>query len=163
MTELSPAAQATYDAFHCIGLYNEPSLETNKRALAAALRAAATMLRAAYLGEEYVKPADDWLEDIAAELEAQQPPSPINPPQPTEPEGLTDIERERQEAADQELEACRAYLLTRPGEDHGILADELRAARRPKSEKQQALENLDRLLNEATALLKAVGIDGATQ
>jgi len=46
--------------------------------------------------------------------------------------------------ADQELEACRAYLLTRPGEDHGILADELRAARRPKplSLKEQALNDL---------------------
>lgn len=46
--------------------------------------------------------------------------------------------------ADQELEACRAYLLTRPGEDHGILADELRAYRRPKplSLKEQALNYL---------------------
>jgi len=69
MTELSPAAQATYDAFNRIGLYNEPSLETDRRALAAALRAAATMLRDAYLSEEYAFAADDWLDDIAAELE----------------------------------------------------------------------------------------------
>ncbi len=38
---LSPAAQATYDAFNRIGLYNEPSFETDRKALAAALRAAA--------------------------------------------------------------------------------------------------------------------------
>lgn len=41
MTPLSPAAQATYDAFNRVGLYNEPSFETDRKALAAALRAAA--------------------------------------------------------------------------------------------------------------------------
>jgi hypothetical protein len=41
MTNLSPAAQAIYDAFNRIGLYNEPSFETDRKALAAALRAAA--------------------------------------------------------------------------------------------------------------------------
>jgi hypothetical protein len=38
---LSPAAQAVYDAFSRIGLYNEPSFETDRKALAAGLRAAA--------------------------------------------------------------------------------------------------------------------------
>ena len=38
---LSPTAQAIYDAFNRIGLYNEPSFETDRKALAAALRAAA--------------------------------------------------------------------------------------------------------------------------
>jgi hypothetical protein len=56
-----------------------------------------------------------------------------------------DIERERQEAADQELEACVAWL---DGFDReGWAAEQLRAARRPKpkSEKQQALEAFDRI------------------
>ena len=52
MTDLSPAAQATYDAFNRVGLYNEPSFETDRKALAAALRAAAKHL--AYI------PADSW-------------------------------------------------------------------------------------------------------
>lgn len=38
---LSPPARATYDAFNRVGLYNEPSFETDRKALAAALRAAA--------------------------------------------------------------------------------------------------------------------------
>jgi hypothetical protein len=54
-----------------------------------------------------------------------------------------DIERERQEAADQELEKCRQWLGVNgaPAE----LIDSLLDARRPKpkSEKQQALEQLD--------------------
>jgi hypothetical protein len=37
----SPATRATYDAYNRIGLYNEPSFETDRKALAAALRAAA--------------------------------------------------------------------------------------------------------------------------
>jgi hypothetical protein len=41
MSDLSPSAQAVYDAFNRIGLYNEPSFETDRKALAAALRAAA--------------------------------------------------------------------------------------------------------------------------
>jgi len=41
MTDLSPAAQAVYDAFNRIGLYNEPSFETDRKALAAALISAA--------------------------------------------------------------------------------------------------------------------------
>ena len=44
MTELSPAAQATYDAFNRVGLYNEPTFETDRKALAAAIRAAADCL-----------------------------------------------------------------------------------------------------------------------
>jgi hypothetical protein len=36
---LSPNTQAIYDAFNRIGLYNEPSFETDRKALAAALRA----------------------------------------------------------------------------------------------------------------------------
>jgi hypothetical protein len=36
----SPATRATYDAYNRIGLYNEPSFETDRKALAAALRAA---------------------------------------------------------------------------------------------------------------------------
>jgi hypothetical protein len=41
VTNLSPSAQAIYDAFNRIGLYNEPSFDTDRKALAAALRAAA--------------------------------------------------------------------------------------------------------------------------
>jgi len=70
MTELSPAAIAVDDALAtCIQLQGEI---VRARFLAvAALRAAATMLRDAYLSEEYAFAADDWLDDIAAELEAQ--------------------------------------------------------------------------------------------
>jgi hypothetical protein len=38
VTNLSPSAQAVYDAFNRIGLYNEPSFDTDRKALAAALR-----------------------------------------------------------------------------------------------------------------------------
>ncbi len=41
MTDLSPTAQAVYDAFNRIGLHNEPSFETDRKALAAALISAA--------------------------------------------------------------------------------------------------------------------------
>jgi hypothetical protein len=41
MTDLSPSAQAVYDAFNRIGLYNEPSFDTDRKCLAAALKAAA--------------------------------------------------------------------------------------------------------------------------
>ena len=63
MSELSPQAQAVLDAYRSSHL----SIDN----LAAALRAVAAMLRDAYANEEYVDPADDWLDDIAAELEAQ--------------------------------------------------------------------------------------------
>jgi hypothetical protein len=42
---LSPTAQAVYDAFNRIGLYNEPSFETDRKALAAALRAVVQELK----------------------------------------------------------------------------------------------------------------------
>ena len=56
-------------------------------------------------------------------------------------------EAELQKARDEELEACRCFLLTRPEADYGPLADELRAARRPKavSLKAGAIEVLDEL------------------
>ncbi len=41
---LSPNTQAIYDAFNRIGLYNDPSFETDRKALAAALRVAADCL-----------------------------------------------------------------------------------------------------------------------
>ncbi len=44
MTDLSPSARAVYDAFNRIGLYNEPSFDTDRKCLAAALRAAANQL-----------------------------------------------------------------------------------------------------------------------
>jgi hypothetical protein len=70
---LSPNTQAIYDAFNRIGLYNEPSFETDRKALAAALRDAAQTL--AY---EIHCPGEGWYElvidakdlyDIATELE----------------------------------------------------------------------------------------------
>jgi hypothetical protein len=63
MTNLSPAAQTVLDA------YND-AYESDRHAVAAALRAAADQLRKAYADEEYVDSADDWLDAIAAELEA---------------------------------------------------------------------------------------------
>ena len=44
MNNLSPAARATYDAFNRVGLFNEPSFETDRKALAAAIRVAADCL-----------------------------------------------------------------------------------------------------------------------
>jgi hypothetical protein len=44
MSTLSPTTQAVYDAFNRIGLYNEPSFETDRKALGAAIRAAADCL-----------------------------------------------------------------------------------------------------------------------
>ena len=76
MTNLSPAAQATYDAFNRIGLYNEPSFDTDRKALAAALRAAVERLGYELELEDlssttlYVADANCLL-DIADELEAQ--------------------------------------------------------------------------------------------
>jgi hypothetical protein len=70
MTDLSPAAQAVLDAFSKYPLHGDRIAETLMHgALPAALRAAAAVLREAYANEEYVDPADDWLDDIAAELE----------------------------------------------------------------------------------------------
>jgi len=67
MTELSPAAQAVLSAYNAG--FDRPVAVHHKPRIAAALRAAATMLRDAYLSEEYAFAADDWLDDIAAELE----------------------------------------------------------------------------------------------
>lgn len=44
MTNLSPAARATYDAFNRVGFTLEPSFETDRKALSAAIRAAADHL-----------------------------------------------------------------------------------------------------------------------
>jgi hypothetical protein len=41
MTDLSPAARATYDAFNRVGFSLEPSFETDRKALSAAIRAVA--------------------------------------------------------------------------------------------------------------------------
>jgi hypothetical protein len=54
---LSPNTQAIYDAFNRIGLYNEPSFETDRKALAAALRAVVQEL--AY---EIHCPGEGWYE-----------------------------------------------------------------------------------------------------
>jgi hypothetical protein len=70
---------------------------------------------------------------------------------PTEPGSIDRehwlIDKAAQWGADQGLEACRAFLLTRHGKDYGLLADALRAARRPKQPglKEQALLQLDTL------------------
>ena len=66
---LSPATSAILDAYW--EAFNAPLEGAIHRPLAAALRAAADQLREAYANEEYVDSADDWLDDIAAELEAQ--------------------------------------------------------------------------------------------
>lgn len=60
---LSPVAQSVWDAFN-----NAPF-----DAIAAAFRAAASELRKAYANEEYVDSPDDWLDDIASELEGNDP------------------------------------------------------------------------------------------
>jgi hypothetical protein len=67
---LSSSAQAVLDAFtEDNSLHDWKHNHYNTEALAAALRAAADQLREAYANEEYVDAADDWLDDIAAELE----------------------------------------------------------------------------------------------
>ncbi len=76
MTDLSPAAQAVLDAL-LEAKFGKGAVELRfpvmsvilGRELAAALRAAASTLREAYINEEYVDSADDWLDAIAAELE----------------------------------------------------------------------------------------------
>jgi hypothetical protein len=71
MTELSPAAQAVFDAAWAETEITPFDREATLRdQIAAALRAAADQLREAYANEEYVDSADDWLDDIAHELEA---------------------------------------------------------------------------------------------
>lgn len=61
---LSPAAQAVWDA-----AFNTDENLPYEHDIAAALRAAAGILREACANEEPMDPADDWLDDIAAELE----------------------------------------------------------------------------------------------
>jgi hypothetical protein len=63
MSNLSPAARATYDAFNRVGLYNEPSFETDRKALGAAIRAAADCLDDATSAHTLYAIADE-LEDI---------------------------------------------------------------------------------------------------
>ena len=64
---LSPAAQAIWNAYLDNTEWEVTQCELN--AVAAALRAAANIMREAYQNEEYVDSPDDWLDDIAAELE----------------------------------------------------------------------------------------------
>jgi hypothetical protein len=72
MTDLSPAAQAVKNAV--LKLYADKNVhkfgwQLDAPTVAAALRAAAQQLRTAYANEEYVDSADDYLGDIANELE----------------------------------------------------------------------------------------------
>lgn len=60
MTELSPQAQAVLDAG-----------EQHAGIIAAAFRSAASQLREMYESEGYVDSPDDWLDDIAAELDGR--------------------------------------------------------------------------------------------
>ena len=66
MTELSPQAQAVFDAFVREA---RPEPHHQRDALAAAFRAAAAVLRDAYASEEPMDGPDDFLDGIAAELE----------------------------------------------------------------------------------------------
>ena len=66
-----PATQEVYDAFNRVGLYNEPSFETDRRALAAAIREIAAKFSYEAYGDgwyELVVDAKD-LYAIADELE----------------------------------------------------------------------------------------------
>ena len=67
MTNLSPQAQAVLDAF--LVEWNVYAVDEARYGIAAALRVAANQLREVYANEEYVDSADDWLDDIAAELD----------------------------------------------------------------------------------------------
>ena len=70
MSELSPAAQAVIDAY-ANAIKANPHGRWCENAIAAALRAAAWQLREAYENEECTPSPDDWLEDLANELEKQ--------------------------------------------------------------------------------------------
>ena len=77
MSELSPAAQAVLAAAinDTADIINKPHcdwIQGYSRQIAAALRAAAWQLREAYENEECVPSADDWLDDLATELENHQ-------------------------------------------------------------------------------------------
>jgi hypothetical protein len=72
---LSPAAQAVKDAV--LALYSDEKVhkfgwQLDSPTVVAALRAAANTMREAYQNEGYVDSPDDLLDDIAAELEADQ-------------------------------------------------------------------------------------------
>ena len=64
---LSPYARLVYDAFNRVALYGEPSFETDRRALAAALRKV-VHVHGTRREDEWLLRADDVL-DIADELE----------------------------------------------------------------------------------------------
>ena len=64
---LPPAAQAVLDAF--IANWQDELLDQDRQCLAAALRAAGTYLQNAYANEEPMDHADDFLLDLANELE----------------------------------------------------------------------------------------------
>ncbi len=66
MADLSSAAQAVLDAAD--STFDQAG--TTRQGIAAALRAAADQLRNAYANEECIDSADDFLDGIAAELEA---------------------------------------------------------------------------------------------
>ena len=73
--QLSPAAQRVKNAV--LALYSDEKVhefgwQLDAPTVAAALRALANTVREAYRNEEYVDSPDDWLDDIAAELEADQ-------------------------------------------------------------------------------------------
>ena len=73
MTNLSPAAQAVKDAaqeLYADRMARKMAWPLDLPVVAAVLRAAADQLRKAYADEEYVDSADDWLDAIAAELDA---------------------------------------------------------------------------------------------
>ena len=63
MTNLSPAARATYDAFNRVGFSLDPSFETDRKALGAAIRAAADCLDHATSAHTLYAIADE-LEEI---------------------------------------------------------------------------------------------------
>ena len=68
---MTPTTQEVYDAFNRVGLYNEPSFETDRRALAAAIREIAAKFSYEAYGDgwyELVVDAKD-LYAIADELE----------------------------------------------------------------------------------------------
>jgi hypothetical protein len=66
---MTSQALAVYTAFNRIGLYNEPSFETDRKALAAALRALDEQLGYNVLGVRAVDSSQIRL--IAEELETQ--------------------------------------------------------------------------------------------
>jgi len=75
MADLSNAAQKvnrTVLALHPYGVARDVALPSDLAVAAAVLRSVANQLRDAYANEEYIDSADDFLDDIAAELEGLQ-------------------------------------------------------------------------------------------